>query len=95
MGEKKPSEGRAPISIRCFKCGVLEHRATDYRSSVYKCFKSGKIGHKAADCKGNIMTCYNRGEQGHISTTFQKPKKDQTRGDFLPCREQRIPVMKD
>lgn len=30
-----------------------------------------------------IVTFYNCGEQGHISTTCQKPKKDQTKGRFF------------
>lgn len=82
-GEKKPSEGGAHTSVRCFKCGVMGHRDVECRSSEDKCYKCGKSGHKVIDCKGNIVTCYKYGEQDYISTTCQKPKKDQTRGYLL------------
>ncbi|XP_050915367.1 uncharacterized protein LOC127130391 [Lathyrus oleraceus] len=61
----------------------MGHRDVECRSSEDKCFKCGKSGHKVVDCKGNIVTCYKCGEKDYISTTCQKPKKDQTRGNLF------------
>lgn len=51
IDEKKSSEEGTPTSVKCFKCGELDHYDNDCRSSVLRCFKCGKTGHRVADCK--------------------------------------------
>ncbi|XP_058746259.1 uncharacterized protein LOC131619138 [Vicia villosa] len=79
--DRKPSGGGAPTSIRCYKCGVEGHRASECTGDEVKCFKCGKLGHKANDCRGGAsVTCNNYGEQWRISTKCEKTKKEQVKG---------------
>ncbi|XP_058783005.1 uncharacterized protein LOC131657651 [Vicia villosa] len=78
--DRKPSGGGAPTLVRCYRCGVEGHRASECTCAKLKCFKCGKLGHKAHDYKGGAsMTCYNCGEQGHNSTKCDKSKKEQAK----------------
>lgn len=47
--DRKPSRGGTPSPLRCFKCGVEGHRASECTSVELKCFKCGKLGHKASE----------------------------------------------
>ncbi|XP_058733811.1 uncharacterized protein LOC131605479 [Vicia villosa] len=56
----KPSGGGLSTPIKCFKCGVEGHRASECTKDFGKCFKCGKPGHKVVDCKvGADVTYYN------------------------------------
>ncbi|XP_050890763.1 uncharacterized protein LOC127096209 [Lathyrus oleraceus] len=77
---KRPSKGGAPTPLKCYRCGELGHRVSEYKSDMKKCYKCGKSGYLVADCKENMVTCYNYGEPGHINTHCSKHKKASTRG---------------
>jgi hypothetical protein len=78
---KKPSGGVSSIPLKCFKCGVEGHRATECSRDSGKCFNCGRIGHRANQCRvGSNVTCFNCGEKGHISSQCDKPKKEQVKG---------------
>ncbi|MCI44317.1 cellular nucleic acid-binding protein, partial [Trifolium medium] len=62
---------------KCYKCGLLRHRAFECTSKEDKCGKCGKLGHKDDECKKPIV-CYNCKEEGHKSNVCKKPKA--TRG---------------
>lgn len=74
-GGKSQSEEGAPALIKCFKCGVLGHHASECTAISY--FKCGKAGHRVTKCKSVIVGCFNCRETGLISTQCQKPKKTQ------------------
>lgn len=70
---KSQSVGGAANSIKCFKCGVLGHRASE--CTAMTCYKCGKDGHRDNECNIIGLVCYNYGGYGHISANCQKPKK--------------------
>lgn len=63
---KSQSGGCAPTPVKCFKCGVLGHRAP--QCTALNCYRCGKVGHRASECKSVVVTRFNYGEQCHIST---------------------------
>lgn len=65
---KSESGGSVANLIKCFKCGVLGHRASE--CIVMMCYKYGKTWHKANECKSDRVICYNYGEIGHISNSY-------------------------
>lgn len=49
------SGGGAPNPVKCFKCGVIGHRALE--CTAMTCYKYGKVGHKANECKSTGVVC--------------------------------------
>ncbi|XP_050890076.1 uncharacterized protein LOC127095431 [Lathyrus oleraceus] len=72
-GGNNQSGGGVPSPIKCFKYGVLGHRALECIAIL--CFKCGKAEYRVIECKSVVVVCFNCGETGHISTQCQKPKK--------------------
>ncbi|MCH93645.1 cellular nucleic acid-binding protein, partial [Trifolium medium] len=73
-GKKQNGNGSGKKEVKCFKCGVLGHKADVCKSDGLKCFKCGRFGHKSDDCK-NPIVCYNCKGEGHKSPNCKKPKK--------------------
>lgn len=77
---KKSSGGGVSTPLRCFKCSEFGHRILECKSETLNYFKCGKPWYKATDSKSKGVTCFNYGEECHISTSCQKPKKNQSGG---------------